>query len=102
MRFPRSKVWHDRWASRIKTMVEKRPTWRVLKEEEHSRESVGTVTRNVGTRERIVHSESKAKEDPEEVVVTTKHARTAIRKDMKAKIAGSYIRRRCHNGSRIR
>ena len=70
-------------------------------EEERSKESVDIATRDVGTNERIVLSESKKTEDPE-VVVTTRHARTAIRKDTRKKIAGNYIQRRCHNGLKTR
>ena len=82
--------------------MEKKPTLRVLKEEEErSEESVDIATKDVDIKERIVLSESKKTEDPE-VVVTTRHARTAIRKDTRNKIAGNYIQRRCHNGSKIR
>jgi len=74
----------------------------VLKEEEErSEESVDIATKDVDIKERIVLSESKKTEDPE-VVVTTRHARTATRKDMRKMIAGNYIQRRFHNGLRIR
>ena len=98
---PRSNVWHGRRASRTETMVEKRPIWRVPKEEEHSEESAETAIRSAGTKERIVLSERKRTEDPE-AEETENHAHTVVGRVTTRTHAENCILTRHHNGLEIK
>ena len=82
-------------------MVEKKPIWQVPKEEEHSRESAETATRNEDLRERIVLFGRRHMEDPE-VEAMESNALTAVERVTTKTRAGNCIQTRHHNGSRTR